>query len=76
MATLDAAGRAAGAQEYPISFSFAGDTSRAGGPILYVHKVHLTLASGAHRVAIGFWDELGRVASFLTRELRVGEVVR
>jgi len=75
VATMDASGRATGAQEFPISFDIDEDRSTSGRSIVYAHRVHLTLANGVYRVAIGFWDEIGRVASILTRELQVGDVV-
>lgn len=75
VATMDAKGRTTGAQEFPISFDIDEDRSASGRSIVYAHRVHLTLAKGAYRVAIGFWDEIGQVASILTRELQVGAMV-
>ncbi len=33
---------------------------------------HLTLAAGEQTLAVGLWDDVGRVGSFVSRELTVG----
>jgi len=71
--TMDSESRVAGPQEFPISFQVEEEEIAAGRPFVYAHTVHLTLAGGKHRVAIGVWDDIGRVGSFLSEELQVGE---
>ena len=70
--TMDSESHVAGPQEYPISFQVEEEKFASGRPIVYAHIVHLTLAEGKHRVAIGVWDDIGRVGSFLSEELQVG----
>ncbi|MCP4654006.1 MAG: VWA domain-containing protein [bacterium] len=69
---MAADGRVSGVQEYPISFRIREGRLAEEPPLSYVHKVHLTLASGAWKVGIGLWDEIGRGGSFLSREVDVG----
>jgi VWFA-related protein len=69
---MDASGRTTGIQEYPISFEVGEARLATGKPLLYAQKVHLTLAEGPQTLAIGFWDETGRIGSFLREEIVVG----
>jgi hypothetical protein len=64
-------GRTAGIKEYPISFSVAEDRVASGEHIVYAHDVHLTLSRGDHKLAIGLWDEVGMVGSFVLDTIHV-----
>ncbi len=70
--TMDQKGRTTGVQEYPIRFEVPEARLATGQPLLYAHKVRLTLAAGEQTLAVGIWDDLGRVGSFVSRELAVG----
>ncbi len=70
--TMDRRGRATGVQEYAIRFEVSESRLAGGQPLLYAHKVRLTLAAGAQTLAVGFWDDFGRAGSFVSRELEVG----
>jgi VWFA-related protein len=72
VATMDSASHATGTQEYAISFQVEEEKFASGRSLVYAHAVHLTLAEGKHRIAIGVWDDIGRVGSFLSKELQVG----
>ncbi|MEM7584822.1 MAG: VWA domain-containing protein [Acidobacteriota bacterium] len=69
--TQNAAGGVTGVQEYPITFQVRGDRLAVEPPLTYAHKLHLLLEPGEYKVAIGFWDEIGRVGSFVSREVAV-----
>ncbi len=71
--TMDSQGRTSGVQEYPIRFEVSEERLATGQPLLYAHKVRLTLAEGEQKVAVGIWDDVGRVGSFTSRELEVGK---
>ena len=72
VATMDSESHVAGPQEYAISFQVEEEKFASGRSLVYAHAVHLTLAEGKHRVAIGVWDDIGSVGSFLSEELQVG----
>ncbi len=69
---MDRRGRTTGVQEYPIQFEVSEARLASGQPLLYAHKVHLTLAAGEQTLAIGVWDDAGRAGSFVRRELEIG----
>ena len=70
--TMDGQGRTTGIQEYPITFEVSEARLATGQPLAYAHKVHLTLPAGEHTLAVGLWDDAGRVGSFTNRRLEVG----
>ena len=70
--TMDSQGRTTGVQEYPIRFEVSEERLATGQPLLYAHKVRLTLGAGEQKLAVGIWDDVGRVGSFTSRELEVG----
>jgi VWFA-related protein len=70
--TMNEDGRTTGIQEYPIRFAVGEDRLAGGKPLLYAQKVHLTLQAGEQILAVGFWDEVGRVGSFIRREVSLG----
>ena len=71
--TMDERSRTTGVQEVPISFQVAADRLEGGNSIVYAHRVHLTLAEGDQRIALGLWDEPGRAGSFLSHRIVVGK---
>ncbi len=72
--TMDRRGRTTGVQEYPIQFEVSEARLASGQPLLYAHKVHLTLAAGEQTLAVGIWDDAGRAGSFVSRRLEVGSL--
>ncbi len=70
--TMDHRGRTTGIQEYPIRFEVSESRLASGQPLLYAHKVRLTLPAGEQTLAIGIWDDVGRVGSFTSREIDIG----
>ncbi len=71
--TMDRRGQTTGVQEYPIQFEVTEARLASGQPLLYAHKVRLSLAAGEQTLAVGIWDDVGRVGSFVSRELEVGD---
>ncbi len=69
--TQNADGGVSGVQEYPISFQVRGERLAAEPPLAYAHKLHLLLEPGSYQVAIGLWDEIGQVGSFLSHDVAV-----
>lgn len=69
--TMDEDGYVVGPQEYPVTIRIDEANFESGRTIIYAHEVHITLAKGNHRVAIGLWDNLGRMGSFLAEDLQV-----
>ncbi len=72
--TMDRRGRTTGVQEYPIRFEVSEARLASGQPLLYAHKVRLTLAAGEQTLAVGIWDDAGRAGSFVSRRLEVGSL--
>ena len=72
VATMNSESHVAGPQEYAISFQVEEEKFASGRSLVYAHAVHLTLAEGKHRIAIGVWDDIGKVGSFLSEELQIG----
>jgi len=71
--STDGQGRTTEIQEYPLTLRVPEAHFEAGKkPPLFAQKVHLRLAQGQQSVAIGLWDEVGRVGSFVTEAVVVG----
>ncbi len=66
-------GRLTTADELPLSFEVAAAKLAAGTEVIYAHRVDLHLQRGAHKLAIGVWDEVARQGSFLGRTIEVGD---
>jgi len=64
--------RLSGVRESPIAFQVRGERLAEEPPLVYAHKVHLTLASGRFQLALVLWDEIGGVGSYLSRTVDVG----
>ena len=71
VATRHQSGAVTGVQEYPITFQVPAERLKHPQPLAYAHKVHLMLAPGEHTVAIGLWDDVSSLGSFLSREVAV-----
>jgi hypothetical protein len=76
VASTDAAGRTTQIKEYPLTFQLPESNFTEGKTLpLFSQQLHLKLTSGKQVVALGLWDEVGRVGSFLRREVEVLTVV-
>jgi VWFA-related protein len=74
VASSDPLGRSTKIKEYPLTFQVPEAHFAEGRtPPLFSQQIHLKLAAGDQVVAVGLWDEVGRVGSFLRREVAVGE---
>ncbi len=70
--STDGQGRTTEIQEYPLTLRVPEAHFEAGKkPPLFAQKVNLRLAPGPQNVAVGLWDEVGRVGSFVTEALTV-----
>ena len=69
VATLAEDGRSTAVLEFPVSFEVPEEQMAGVSDLHYTHKIALSLAPGSRGVAIGFWDEVGRVGSFLRRDV-------
>ncbi len=69
--TRHESGAVTGVQEYPITFQIPAERLAQPQPLAYAHKLHLMLAPGEHTVAIGLWDDVSDLGSFLSREVVV-----
>ncbi len=69
--TRHESGAATGVQEYPIAFQLPAERLRQPQPLAYSHKLNLMLAPGRHTVAIGLWDDVSDLGSFMSREVTV-----
>lgn len=69
LSVLDSRGRNTEIQELPLAFQVSEERLANPAPLVYTHKVHLTMPKGATRVAVGLWDDVGRLGSFAGRDL-------
>jgi hypothetical protein len=69
--TAGADGRTAGVKEFPVSFEVDAGRVASSEWIVYAHDVHLTVGPGEQEVAIGLWDEVGKMGSFIRRTIEV-----
>lgn len=69
---MDADHRFSGVQESPIAFQVRPERLAEEPPLVYAHKVHLTLTSGRFKLALVLWDEIGGVGSYLSRTVDIG----
>ena len=69
LSVLDGKGQNTEIQELPLAFQVNEERLANPTPLVYAHKVHLTMPQGATRVAVGLWDEVGRSGSFAGREI-------
>lgn len=69
LVSSDELGRATEIHEVPMRFEIPETRVASGAPTLFEHRVRLELPEGNRTVAVGVWDELGRVGSFLRRRI-------
>lgn len=72
LTVLDRTGRHTEVQKLPLSFQVAASRLADPRPLVYAHKVNLTIPTGATRVAVGLWDTFGETGSFAGRPIEGG----
>lgn len=73
LTVLDRSGRHTEVQKLPLSFQVTAARLEDPRPLVYAHKVNLTIPTGATRVAVGLWDTFGEIGSFTGRAIEEGK---
>jgi VWFA-related protein len=72
VASANAQGQTTQIKEYPLTVRVPEAHFESDGPLpLFAQTVHLKFAPGEQTVAVGLWDEVGRVGSFLHRKITI-----
>jgi VWFA-related protein len=70
---MDEGGRFSEVQELSLPIEIANDELDFARERLYIHKNTMMIRKGPHRLAVGLWDEIGGVGSFVTKGVAVGD---